>query len=93
MGVRGKMVDQLIMRTKQSLAHLAEERTSSLLMMPDMLHQIFVPIAVETTRLALERALLDHGRDILEHKVLSGRVSEGAVVVKVRNQVLPHLPG
>ena len=93
MGVAGKVIQQLAVSAQGALTHLAEERTSSLLMVPDMLHQIFVPIAVETTRLALERALMDHGRDIFEHKVLSGRVSEGAVVVKMRNQVLPHLPG
>ena len=87
------MVDQLVVRIKQSLTHLAEERTSFVLMLLHMLHKIFVPVAVEVAGLALERTLMDNSCDVLEDKALSCRVSKGAMVVKVGNEVLPHLPG
>ena len=93
MGVRGKMVDQLIVRTKQSLTHLAEERTSFVLVLLHMLHKILVPVAVEAASLALERTLMDNSCDVLEDKLLSCRMSKRAVVVEVRDEMLPHLPG
>ena len=89
----GKMIDQLVVGTKQSLAHLAEERTSFVLVLLDVLHKILVPVAVEAASLALERTLMDNSCDVLEDKVLSCRVSKGAMVVKVGNEMLPHLPG
>ena len=93
MGVRGKMVDQLIVRIKQSLAHLTEERTSLVLVLLHMLHKILVPVAVEAASLALERTLMNNSCDVLEDKVLSCWMSKRAMVVEVRDEMLPHLPG
>ena len=93
MGITGKMVDQLVVRIKQSLTHLAEEGTSFVLMLLHVLHKILVPVAVEAAGLALERTLMNNSCDVLEDKVLSCRVSKGTVVVKVGDKVLPHLPG
>ena len=81
------------MNIKQSLAHLAEERTSFVLVLLHMLHKILVPVAVEAAGLALERTLMNNSCDVLEDKVFSCRVSKGAMVVKVGDEVLPHLPG
>lgn len=72
----GKMVHQLIMRTQDALTHLAEEGASSLLVLTDVVHQVFVPVAIEATCLTLERALMDHSRDMLKHEVLSSGVAE-----------------
>ena len=93
MGVRGKMVDQLVVGIEQSLAHLAEERTSFVLVLLHMLHKILVPVAVEAASLALERTLMNNSCDVLEDKVFSCRVSKGAMIVEVRDEMLPHLPG
>ena len=93
MGITGKMVDQLVVRIKQSLAHLAEEGTSFVLVLLDVLHKILVPVAVEAAGLALERTLMNNSCDVLEDKVLSCRVSKGSMVVEVRDKMLPHLPG
>ena len=93
MGITGKMIDQLVVRIKQSLTHLAEERTSFVLMLLHVLHKILVPVAVEAAGLALERTLMDNSCDVLEDKVLSCRVSKGAMVVEVGDEMLPHLPG
>ena len=93
MGVRGKMVDQLIVRTEQSLTHLTEERTSFVLVSLHVLHKIFVPVAVEAAGLALERTLMNNSCDVLEDKVLSCWMSKRAMVVEVRDEMLPHLPG
>ena len=93
MGITGKMVDQLVVRIKQSFAHLAEEGTSFVLVLLHMLHKILVPVAVEVAGLALERTLMDNSCDVLEDKVLSCRVSKGAMIVKVGDEMLPHLPG
>ena len=70
------MVHQLVMRTEDPLTHLAEEGPSSLLVLTDVFHQVFVPVAIEVTRLTLKRALMDHSRDMLKHKVLSGGVAK-----------------
>ena len=70
------MIHQLVMSAQHSLAHLAEERATSLLVLADMFHQIFVPVAVETTSLTLERALIDHSSDVLKHQVLIGRMAK-----------------
>ena len=70
------MVHQFVMCTQDELTHLAEEGTSSLLMLTDMFHQVFVPVAIEATCLTLERALMDHSRDMLKHEVLSSRVAK-----------------
>ena len=93
MGITGKMIDQLVVRIKQSLAHLAEERTSFVLVLLHMLHKILVPVAVEAASLALERTLMDNSCDVLEDKVFSCRVTKGAMIVEVRDEMLPHLPG
>ena len=93
MGITGKMIDQLVVRIKQSLAHLAEERTSFVLVLLHMLHKILVPVAVEVASLALERTLMDNSCDVLEDKVFSCRVTKGAMIVEVRDEMLPHLPG
>ena len=93
MGVRGKMIDQLVVGIKQSLTHLAEEGTSFVLMLLHVLHKILVPVAVEAAGLALERTLMNNSCDVLEDKVLSCRVSKGAMVVEVGDEMLPHLPG
>ena len=93
MGMTGKMVDQLVVKAEQSLAHLAEEGTSFVLVLLHMLHKILVPVAVEAAGLALERTLMDNSCDVLEDKVFSCRVSKRAMIVKVRDEVLPHLPG
>ena len=93
MGITGKMVDQLVVRAKQSLAHLAEERTSFVLVLLHVLHKILVPVAVEAAGLTLERTLMDNSCDVLEDKVLSCRVSKGAMIVEVGDEMLPHLPG
>ena len=87
------MVDQLVVRIKQSLTHLTEERTSFVLVLLYMLHKVLVPVAVEAAGLALERTLMDNSCDVLEDKVLSCRVSKGAMVVEVGDKMLPHLPG
>ena len=93
MGVRGKMVDQLIVRTEQSLTHLTDERASFVLVLLHMLHKILVPVAVEAAGLALERTLMNNSCDVLEDQVLSCRMSKGSVVVEVGDEMLPHLPG
>ena len=93
MGITGKMIDQLIVRTEQSLAHLAEERTFFVLVPLYMLHKILVPVAVEAAGLALERTLVNNSCDVLEDKVLSCRMTKGAMIVEVGDKVLPHLPG
>ena len=93
MGITGKMVDQLVVRIKQSLTHLAEERTSLVLVLLHMLHKILVPVAVEAASLALERTLMNNSCDVLEDKVLSCWMSKRAMVVEVRDEMLPHLPG
>ena len=93
MGITGQMVDQLVVRTNQSFAHLAEERTSFVLVLLQVLHKILVPVAVEAAGLALERTLMDNSCDVLEDEVLSCRVSKGAMVVEVGDEMLPHLPG
>ena len=93
MGITGKMVDQLVVRIKQSLTHLTEKRTSFVLVLLYVLHKILVPVAVEAAGLALERTLMNNSCDVLEDKVLSGRVSKGSMIVKVGDEMLPHLPG
>ena len=93
MGITGKMVDQLVVRIKQSLTHLAEEGTSFVLVLLHVLHKILVPVAVEAAGLALERTLMNNSCDVLEDKVLSCRVSKGAMIVEVGDEMLPHLPG
>ena len=93
MGVTGEMVDQLVVGTEQSLTHLAEERTSFVLVLLHMLHKILVPVAVEAAGLALERTLMNNSCDVLEDQVFSCRVSKGAMIVEVRDEMLPHLPG
>ena len=70
------MFHQLVMSGQEALTHLAEERTSSLLVFTHMFHQVFVPVAIEAACLTLERTLMDHSRDMLKHKVLSSRMAK-----------------
>ena len=72
----GKMVHQLVMSTQEPLTHLTEEGPDSFLMLTDMFHQVFVPVAIEATCLTLERTLMDHSCDMLKHKVLSSRMAK-----------------
>ena len=93
MGVASKVIQQLAVSAQGALAHLAEERTSFVLMLLQMLHEVLVPVAVEAAGLALERTLVNNSCDVLEDQVLSCRMSKGSVVVEVGDEMLPHLPG